>query len=74
MFALVFPNGTQFSLNAREVANLLTSNDDTYMVRRYEAGDVIYATRGHDGEGLFYITAPAPNGLDMIYQAGGPQL
>ena len=71
MFALVFTSGTQFSLTSREVADLLNNGNGKYSVKRSEAGYVISVAHCEDS---FVITAPAPNGLDMIYQAGGPQL
>ena len=71
MFAVVFTSGTQFSLTARDVANLLNTGNGEYSVKRYEAGYVISVKHGEDS---FVITAPAPNGLDMVYQAGGPDL
>lgn len=76
MFALVFPSGKQFTLTAVEVARIVA--DDAVQVkhvRMTEAGAVIRAAlHGANGAQGFVITAPYPNGLDMIYQAGGPQL
>lgn len=76
MFALVFPDDTQYLLTATDAARLLNQDYAVIQrVRKTEAGTIIHvAVYAPGSRTTFRITAPFPNGTDLIYQAGGPQL
>lgn len=83
MFTIINEAGDQFSLTSREVARFLDAADNATIratvTRRSEAGTQIAVTHGYACDGVTYtarytLIAPYPNGLDMIFQAGGPEL